>query len=316
LSANVRARERQDRTSGVLGSALASGLLFSSVALGDLGLLVAIVSPLPLVLQRLRNGLGSALMAALLATSLVGFVLSPGLAIAFAVSLVWPVLLIGQALALGRGLVRGCGWAFVLLSSQILLLLLFAAPQMSLMMLEPLNQESATKAMDFLRSSGWSPEAVEAVAEQSKLLYSAMQIVYPAVFIIMGAVIVLANAMLLRVYLGYRDPGWLEGGEFETIRWPFALAVLFVISGLSVIVPPLRPAAYNVLLIVAFFFALQGLAVVFYYARRLAGPPVLRIGLVVLVLLNPWAPHILGLLGLFDTWFDFRKWAEPPEEDE
>jgi hypothetical protein len=32
----------------------------------------------------------------------------------------------------------------------------------------------------------------------------------------------------------------------------------------------------------------------------------------VLVLINPWAPQILGLLGLFDMWFDFRKWAEPP----
>ena len=67
------------------------------------------------------------------------------------------------------------------------------------------------------------------------------------------------------------------------------------------------------LLVVAFFFALQGLAVVAFYARRLAGPPFLRAVVVVLVLVNPWAPQILALLGLFDTWFDFRKWAEPPE---
>ena len=25
------------------------------------------------------------------------------------------------------------------------------------------------------------------------------------------------------------------------------------------------------------------------------------------------APQILALLGLFDTWFDFRKWADPPQ---
>ena len=34
--------------------------------------------------------------------------------------------------------------------------------------------------------------------------------------------------------------------------------------------------------------------------------------MVVLVLVNPWAPQILALLGLFDNWFDFRQWAEPP----
>jgi hypothetical protein len=50
-----------------------------------------------------------------------------------------------------------------------------------------------------------------------------------------------------------------------------------------------------------------------YYANRLAGPPVLRAAVLVLVLVNPWAPQILALLGLFDMWFDFRKWAEPPQ---
>ena len=67
------------------------------------------------------------------------------------------------------------------------------------------------------------------------------------------------------------------------------------------------------LLVLGFFYALQGFAVVAYYARRLAAPPVLRIAVMVLVLVNPWAPQILGLIGLFDTWFDFRKWAQPPE---
>ena len=57
-------------------------------------------------------------------------------------------------------------------------------------------------------------------------------------------------------------PGWLDGGEFEGIRWPLALVVAFVLAGAGVALPPLRPAAYNVLLVVAFFFALQGLAVV------------------------------------------------------
>jgi hypothetical protein len=128
----------------------------------------------------------------------------------------------------------------------------------------------------------------------------------------MGGVVVLANGALLRAYLARRDPGWLDGGEFERIRWPFPLAVAFVLSGAGVTFPLLRPAAYNALLVLAFFFGLQGLAVVAFYARRLAGPPLLRAAVVILVLVNPWAPHILALLGLFDMWFDFRKWAEPP----
>jgi hypothetical protein len=71
-----------------------------------------------------------------------------------------------------------------------------------------------------------------------------------------------------------------------------------------------------VLLVVAFFFALQGLAVAAYFAHRLAGPTPLRAAVLALVLLNPWAPQILALLGLFDTWFNFRRWAEPPRAEE
>jgi len=88
--------------------------------------------------------------------------------------------------------------------------------------------------------------------------------------------------------------------------------VVFVLGGVFVMFVPLRAIGYNVVLVTAFFFAVQGLAVVAYYAHRLAGPLFLRVGLLGLVLLNPWAPHILALLGLFDTWADFRRWADPP----
>jgi hypothetical protein len=143
-----------------------------------------------------------------------------------------------------------------------------------------------------------------------------MEVVYPAALLIMGALVVLANAALLRLYLARRDPGWLEGGEFEGLRFPLLLPVLFVMGGLFVMLPALRPAGYNLVLLAGFFFAVQGLAVVAYYARRLAGPTFLRAGLLLLVLLNPWAPQILALLGLFDTWADFRKWADPPKPEQ
>ena len=42
------------------------------------------------------------------------------------------------------------------------------------------------------------------------------------------------------------------------------------------------------------------------------GQRAMRWAVLVLLLINPWSPQILGLLGLFDIWFDFRKWAEPP----
>src|SRR6185503_9032719 len=135
---------------------------------------------------------------------------------------------------------------------------------------------------------GLPVEQVEAWTRWFQVLRDVLTVVYPATYVIGGALLVLANGTLLRMYLARRDPGWLEGGEFEGIRWPIGLAIAFVLAGFGVALAPLRPVAYNVLLVLTFFLALQGLAVVAFYARRLAAPPLFRAAVVILVLVNPW----------------------------
>lgn len=316
VSASARSGERAEPgVSGIVTSGLTAALLFSSALLLPLLFFVAVVSPFPLVVQRLRGGLGSALMAVVLAAALVAGAFAPAQAGFFLLFLVAPGLLIGEAMVRGRGLLRGSGWAFALLSAELSLALLLASGVMAARVLEPLDLYRSSEFLEGLKSGGLLPEQVTAWAVQVATLQEVLKVVYPAVYIIMGALVVLANAALLRGYLARRDPGWLDGGEFEEIRWPLVLPAAFVAAGVAVALEPLRPAGYNVLLVVAFFFVLQGLAVVAFYAHRLAGPPFLRAAVVVLVLVNPWAPQILGLLGLFDTWIDFRKWARAPADN-
>jgi hypothetical protein len=198
---------------------------------------------------------------------------------------------------------------------QICLLLLFAHEQVARIFLSGFDLIKSTEFVDGMRGAGVPPEKVDVWVEQVTQARDVMAILYPSVALIMGATMVLANAWLLRTYLARRDPGWLEGGEFEGLRWPLAMAVMFVSAGAAVTSPALRPAAYNVLLVLAFLFALQGLAVVVYYVHRLAAPPFLRLVVLALVILNPWASQILALTGLFDIFIDFRKWAEPPTEE-
>jgi uncharacterized protein YybS (DUF2232 family) len=292
-----------------------SALLFLSSLYFPLAFVLAMVSPSPLMVLRLRAGLLSGLLAAALAVALVAGLFDPGPALYFLGLFVAPGLLIGEAMARGRGLVRGCAWAFALLSAQISLALVFANGPLAARVIEPLDQLRSVEFTNELKGRVPADQVAEWTAQVTQLR-DVMAVVYPAVYIIMGAIIVLVNAALLRAYLLRRDPGWLEGGEFEGIRWPSALSMAFVLGGAAVAVPAARPAAYNVLLVLAFFFALQGLAVTAFYAHRLAGPPFLRAAVVVLVLVNPWAPQILALLGLFDIFFNFRKWALPPEARE
>jgi uncharacterized protein YybS (DUF2232 family) len=302
----------EPRLGGLVWAGALSAVLFASAGFLPVLLPLALVSPLPLAVQRLRGGASGAWLAATLAAALVaasGALPAGGF---YLLVLAVPGLLLGESLARGRGLLRGCGWAFAALVAEVSAGLAVAPQAMAGRFLGPIDHLRSEAFLAELRAGGLPPERLSEFTDQVGTLREALAVVFPAAWVIGAAVLVAANAALLRLYLLRRDPGWLEDGEFERVRWPLALVAVFILSGAAVALPLARPAAYNMLLVAAFFFALQGLAVVAFYARRLAGPPLLRAAVVVLVLANPWAPQILALLGLFDNWFDFRRWAEPP----
>jgi uncharacterized protein YybS (DUF2232 family) len=302
----------EPRLGGLVGAGALSALLFGSAGLVPALAPLSVVSPLPLAVQRLRGGSASAWLAAALAAALVAAASAPAAAGVYLIALAVPGLLLGESLARGRGLLRGCGWAFGALVAEVAAGLALASQAMARLVLAPLDQLRSEAFLAQLKAGGMPPEQVSEFTALVGTWRDVLAVVYPGFLVIAAAGLVAANAALLRFYLLRRDPGWLEDGEFERVRFSLGLVVVFVLSGATVALPLARPVAYNVLLVTAFFFALQGLAVVAFYARRLAGPPLLRAAIVVLILANPWAPQILALLGLFDNWFDFRRWAEPP----
>ncbi len=304
----------EPRLGGLVGAGALSALLFGARGVVPALSPLALFAPVPLAVQRLRGGASSAWLAAALAAALVaasGALPASGF---YLLVFALPGLLLGESLVRGRGLLRGCAWAFAMLVAEIGAGLALAPKAMAELFLAPIEHLRSPAFLGELEAGGLASDQISEFTEQVGSLRDALAVVFPAAWVIGAAVLVAANAALLRLYLLRRDPGWLEDGEFERVRWPLALVAVFILSGAAVALPLARPAAYNVLLVAAFFFALQGLAVVAFYGRRLAGPPLLRVAIVILVLANPWAPQILALLGLFDNWFDFRRWAEPPPE--
>jgi uncharacterized protein YybS (DUF2232 family) len=305
----------EPRAVGILAAGSFAALLFAATLWVPVAFVLAAISPLPLIVLRLRTSAAFSLLAATLAVALVAGAFAPVPAAIFLGLFVGPGLVIGDTMARGRGLLRGCAWAFLLLSVQIGGALLLAGDSLGAFVLEPFETVRSAEFANELRTKVSADQVVE-ITNQLTQMRDFIAVVFPALYIIAGAMVVMLNAILLRAYLLRRDPGWLEGGEFEGIRWPSVLSLLFVMSGAAVAVPAARAAAYNVLLVLAFFFILQGLAVTAFYAHRLAGPPFLRAAVVLLVLVNPWALYILALLGLFDIFINFRKWALPPEARE
>jgi len=312
MPASAGAHERSEPRA-VLWAALSTVLVFVvAVTLPWLTLPMLAFTPFPLAVLRLRATLGNAVLALAMAGALVGALVGPGVGLLL-VAVAMPGLLLADTMARGRGMRRGTARAMLLAAFQLGLAVLFAPARMAQVALAPWDEMRSPVFVEGLRAAGLTAARVQWWLDQATLLHGILEVVYPAFFLIMGAAIALGHALILRLYLNRRDPGWLEGGEFESLRLPLVLSVLFVAAGAGVASPVLRPLSYNVLLGLGFLYVLQGVAVVCFYTRRLAAPPLLRAAVLVLVLVNPWAPEVLALLGLFDLWFDFRKWAEVEE---
>ncbi len=312
-SASVGVRPEPHSPSAPLWAGALSALLLAAVQGPSPLPLLAVAGPLPLMMQRLRGGLSGALLGALLAVALTGLAFPGWMPQLVAAGLLLPGLLMAESLARGRGLLRGCGWALLAVGALLALLLVAATGRMELRLQELLGLTAESLA----RVRQQAPDGqLDELLDQAARLRDGLSVVLPAAWFVLGGVAVTLQAVMLRTWLLRSDPGWLEGDELEGLRWPLFLTVPFVLSGLCLLHEPLRRGAYNALLVLAFFFALQGLSVVAYVLRRLAGPPLFRAGLAALVLLNPWASQLLVLLGLFDQWADFRRWADPPADED
>lgn len=310
-SAPTETAARHEPVGPALLAAACGALLYAAALLVPFLALLNVAAAFPFAVQRLRGGAGSALLAALAAAALLAISFPPGHAVVFLLMRAVPGLVMGEAMARGRGLRRATAWTLLLVALQSAALLVFTGDSIGALMLGKWDEIWSPAAVQRLRDLGGPPEQVTEWAAWATQVRAILEVVYPAVFLIFNAITVLGNAWLLRTYLARRDPGWLEGGEFEGMRWPLGLAGAFVLAGAGVVSPALRPAAYNALVVLAFCFGLQGLAVAAYYVRRLAAPALL-IAIVMAVLLVPYAHYVLALLGLFDIFIDFRKWAEPP----
>jgi uncharacterized protein YybS (DUF2232 family) len=276
-------------------------------------MLLAVIAPLPLARERVRGGLASTALATLLALGLVGFVLDFSQSLGFLLFLALPALLVGDSVARGRGMVRGSGLALGVISLGVALLLVTNGADMLGDLLGWIDNNRSPEVLARMKSNGMPEEAIARVSEQMATLRQVVTVVFPAICFVSAALVVLANAAALRLYLARTDPGLVERGEFESLRWPVALSVPFVLAGVAVATEPLRSVGWNALVVLGALFVLEGLAVAVFFTRRLSAPPLVRGLVLALVLLNPWPLQILALAGLFDIFIDFRKWAAPPE---
>jgi uncharacterized protein YybS (DUF2232 family) len=304
-------------TRGLTEGAILAALTAIIASVGFIAPPVAVLlSPLPIMLLVIRWGMRIAVLASIIAAAALLQFAGP-LNAASAVAMFAPL-----GLALGWGVRRGLAAQWTILVGSVAFLLatvaMFAAA--SGLMHQDLVGDFITAQIQAMRTAMNLQQRLGAPAEQIKQMQQAVEMVpqffrsaFP-VAIALGALLwsymcyLVARMVLRRV--GHPLPAvppiltWRLSAAIASIMlWAAAVASLAALRA-----PNLRGVALDAMLVNFFVFGFQGVLVGVAWANRRGYPAFVQI-LVGFMLLGAGMLPLLGLaiLGMLDTWWDFRR---------
>lgn len=179
-------------------------------------------------------------------------------------------------------------------------------------------EQSNARAIATYRSHGVPAEMLRSMEQWGTFLL-------PAFVLMMFAVVFVLSLLMLGRLKAWHDLAARRGdGEalgvylFRNLSLPDWLLFAFVAGGLTPLATGLlQKVAANTLAVVAFLYILQGLAIFrFLLAAMGAGFAGTVLGLLLLTVLTftGVAPLLLGVAGLFDSFFDFRHFKKRKDD--
>jgi len=144
-------------------------------------------------------------------------------------------------------------------------------------------------------------EALEHMLQQGREILVQYQVAFWVVPVVLGCYL---GALLLSRRLG-------NAWNHRASRLPYAMVWPLIAALGLFIAPGLRQTGLNLLVIFAWLFFLQGMMIIdFYWGRYFAHSRGLTAILVLAIMLNYFIMGLVIVMGLLDTWFNFRKLPE------
>jgi len=273
--------------------------------------------PLPAAYLGARDGWGSMLTLTIITGALLLVVLGPSAALLvfLLVGGLGGLLGLAQRRRWGLGSALGLATTVVLGAWGIWGAVLRLALGFSPTGFRAAIDRSIDDAAAFYQRLGLSAQSANAVSEQLHRLVEALPYLAPGL-VGMGAV------LLACVVLGLAQTAFARWGadrrfEFSLSRFrlPWPLAYVFI-AGLALVVfargeawwqRAVLYAGIDLLLVAQTLFFVQGLALVHWWAGTRKVKTGARLGLYLAAVVGQVFFQLTGLLGLLDTWFDYRR---------
>lgn len=174
---------------------------------------------------------------------------------------------------------------------------------------------SIKEGIDLYSRMEVSPEQISYIKENADILIAFLTYTSPALAIIGITLIVWLNVISARDILIMNNLHCPSFGDLTAWKTPEWCVWAFIISGMCVIVPVtvLKWAGINGLMVCLMVYFIQGIAIIAYFFKAKRIPRFLRYIFYMLLVFQQYLLIPVILLGLFDLWLNFRKWAGSPE---
>lgn len=166
---------------------------------------------------------------------------------------------------------------------------------------------SLNQALLIYEKGGVKGEDLDIIKQSMKSVADLLYRLYPAFVTVMIITLAGCNLALLKRTAALSEKT-IGIGEFASFKNPDTLVWLFIASGFSILIPSplLATPALNIFLIVSLLYFLQGMAVVGTTISKRSYSSVLRVGLYLMLVLQPYLAALVAGIGLCDLWIDFR----------
>jgi len=278
-----------------------------------LGMLVGMLTPVPLILVYLQRGKITGLIT-ISAVGLALFVLvGPELAIAFITAYGL------MAAAMAESTRLSFSFEKILLISTLApavltLVMLFAGlageEGSSMKVLEETFKETAEGYIQILEKSGEAPENLKAFRKSVEDAIPTVARIFPSFILISTLVGAVINFLAVRfLWLRFYSRKYFEGMDVSRWMLPDVTVWVLIASVGSLFLGPeiSRVLGMNLAIVLIFLYFLQGLSVVTHILKTKAFPKWVWIIVFILIPLNPMFFGLVVGMGLFDIWVDFRK---------
>jgi len=295
----------------VKGGVLTLALFLAYVTFPLIGLAGGIFTPLPAIYYYLKRGAVTGVFAFVITLTVLTIMGDVSIPLFYLLQSGLTGIMLPFFYLQGKGAARAIAYSvginFLLITVLALAYGFWSGTDLQGVLLKGINS-STEQAVALYAKQGLAPEDLEQFTQAIHQAGALIGKVFPALILVaLGTIAALNMAIILRIR-SKRLPDIPEPEPLLSFRNPDLLVWVVIAAGFALLVPDpdMSRVGLNVLVVCAFIYFLQGLAVVLTFFKRISVPSLARIIFWVALAFQPYLVLAIAIFGLFDIWGDFR----------